>query len=176
MIITVFTGHRIDEPGRTPPRFPATAAPKAAKCITALMHPGVAISSLANGGDILFQEAAFAAGLTRHIILPLPYEAFLTRSVATEAPGDWVNRAHTLWSATPAANRREIDVPPNENPFERCNSEMLTLARSLGSDIRFIALWDGKDSGRPGGTFDMIEKARALGAAISIIGTADLMT
>lgn len=174
MNISLFTGHRVDEPGRTPPRFPAHLAAAAAKRIASLLTPGLALSSLANGGDILLQEAALAAGLERHIVLPMPFERFVQRSVITAAPGDWERRARSIWAATPAANRHILDVPPSDNPFVACNDALLTLARSFGQEMRLIALWNGQDSGRPGGAGDMIAKARMAGIAVVVIDPAEL--
>ena len=59
----LFTGHRIDEPGRVLPRFPADKAPLVRAAIRAALEreralgrPLVGLAGAASGGDIMFHE------------------------------------------------------------------------------------------------------------------------
>src|SRR5262249_11905310 len=75
----LFTGHMVDLPSRPRPRFPPRMETAAAHEIAAAMDRKlehvdvghvVAISSLARGGDILFQEHAAGRRLACYIVLP----------------------------------------------------------------------------------------------------------
>jgi len=166
----LFTSHRIDAPGRPTLRFPAARAPNAAQAIANALpqDAGIGISSAANGGDILFLEACAARAIPCHIILPFPPEDFLRRSVATDAPGEWEARFQRLWSATPTDNRHILTVPEGANPYAACNDTLLAHAAKLGSP-HVIALWDGNTGGGPGGTSDLVAKARARDWPVTVI-------
>lgn len=166
----LFTGHRIDAPDRRTPRFPAPRAATAAQAIAKALpqDAGIGISSAANGGDILFLEACAARAIPCHIILPFPPEEFLRRSVATDAPGDWKARFHHLWSATPSDHRHILTMPEGADPYAACNDALLAHAEKLGTP-QVIALWDGNTGDGPGGTSDLVTKARARGWLVTMI-------
>jgi hypothetical protein len=166
----LFTGHRVDASDRPTPRFPVACAATAARDIANALpqDAGNGISSAANGGDILFLEACVARAIPCHIILPFPPEEFLRRSVATEAPGGWEAKFHHLWSNTPTDRRHILTVPKGTNPYAACNDALLALADELGAP-EIIALWDGQTGDGPGGTADLIAKARAKGWPVTVI-------
>jgi hypothetical protein len=169
----VFTGHMIDRPNRATPRFPprlekAAAAAIEAK-IEAAMVPGmVGLASGARGGDILFHEIARALGLGTIVVLPFAPKIFEKTSVAGVRSGAWVARFRRLWSATPEANRLVMGLPNKSAAFTACNTKLIDLAAARGP-FRLIALWNGEESGKPGGTDDMIRQAKASGAEVDII-------
>ena len=87
----VFTGHMVDLPARPHPRFPPRMEADASREIAAAMDRGrervaaadvIAVSSLARGGDILFQEHAGACRLPSYVVLPFEPDVFLRKSVA----------------------------------------------------------------------------------------------
>lgn len=166
----LFSGHRLDEPDRTTPRFPASRISDSSHAIAATLpaNAGVGISSAANGGDILFLEACAARAIPCHIILPFPPEKFVQTSVATDAPGDWVARFRFLWGATPDTRRRVLMLTDDTSPYAACNNALIEMAGRLGRP-RVIALWDGKESDRPGGTDDLVAKTRARGWPVTVI-------
>jgi hypothetical protein len=84
----LFTGHMVDLPGMPRPRFPPRLEFPAAHAIEAAIdrqleraQPGdvVAISSLARGGDILFQEGAEVRRLTSCVVLPFEPQVFVRK-------------------------------------------------------------------------------------------------
>ena len=168
--IVVFTGHRIDAPDRPTPRFPASCAETAAQAIADALpeNAQIGLCSAANGGDILFLEACAARAIPCHIILPFPPEEFLRRSVATDALGDWEMRFHRLWSDTPIDHRHILTVPEGTNPYAACNDALLVLADALGAP-EVIGLWDGQTGDGPGGTADLVAKARDRGWPVTVI-------
>lgn len=165
-----FTGHRVDAPDRPAPRFPASRVAAAALAMTEALPPGtrLGVSSAANGGDILFLEACTARAIPCHIVLPFPAEDFVRRSVATDSPGDWEARFHSLWSATPETRRHVLSLPEGTDPFAACNDALLTMAARLGSPA-VIALWDGREADGPSGTADLVAKARTRGWPVTVI-------
>ncbi len=164
---TVFTGHRIDVPGRDPPRFPPRRIAAARKWIAERVFPAdVCLSSLANGGDILFAERSWEVGAIHHIVLPFAPERFIESSVRTDAPGDWVARFRAIWDATPD-ERRHVLRGPGDQDYDACNRALIAIALKAPAPRRLLAIWDGRDSGKPGGTSSMIALARAAGFDIA---------
>jgi hypothetical protein len=104
----LFTGHRIDSPGRKTPRFPAAASDAVAGEIQCALdeilashgNDAVGVAGAASGGDILFHEACLARGIPSTIYLALPPEGFAARSVEDAGP-DWVARYYALLGKLP---------------------------------------------------------------------------
>lgn len=165
LTVTVFSGHRVDDPDRDPPRFPAAWVPDAERWIDRQMERGPCYSGAANGGDIMFLEAALARGLETHAFLPLPVEAHVRTSVASAAPGDWESRFRRIWAALPKACRHEARGSGDGDPFAQANGRILEAAagraQTLGAPLRMLAIWDGAPGDGPGGTADMVARARA---------------
>ena len=154
----LFSGHRIDPPGAPTPRFPLHREGAARDWLAAQLRPGdIAISSLADGGDILFAEACRAKGLQHHIFLPSPSEAFLDTSVAEP----WRSRFHRIWDTTPP-DCRTILPDPGADPFDACNRAMVVFGETFHMPRILMTIWDGKP-GPAGGTASMVALALALG-------------
>jgi tetratricopeptide (TPR) repeat protein len=171
--VVLFSGHRIDAPGRDTPRFPPQKADAAARRIDAeLDRLGVgaddlALAQAAAGGDILFLEACRRRGLRCEILLPFPEPEFVERSILGSAQGDeWRARFYALKDGlAPSAVRimpAELGpTPRNVDPYERCNLWLLCTALAHGTDkLHFICLWDGAEGDGPGGTAHMASEAR----------------
>src|SRR5882757_3497110 len=84
--VFLFSGHMVDAPDRSPPRFPPDKEPLAAAAIDKLLDElgagttDVAISSGACGGDLLFAESCLQRRLRVEIYLPLMQEEFVKES------------------------------------------------------------------------------------------------
>lgn len=168
-----FTGHMIDLPGRTVPRFPPEAETDAARAIAKAVKRQaskrtIGFASAARGGDILFHEVAREAGVQTVIILPFGPEKFVETSVAGVSNGKWVERFWDLWNATPTGGRIVLNLDEGDAAYAACNEKTLSLAGEHGT-FRLIALWDGKDDGGLGGTAHMIETAKTENAHIDVI-------
>lgn len=168
----------IDLPDRATPRFPARlegAAAKAIKAkIAAVKRPAmIGIASGARGGDILFHEAARGLGLATTIVLPFAPEAFEAMSLGTFPESDWSGRFKKLWNATPEDDRLVMGLPEVDESFAACNNKLIELAAARGP-FHLIALWDGEESGLPGGTDDLVRKARAQSAGVDVVAPQDL--
>jgi hypothetical protein len=173
----LFSGHMVDLPSRPHPRFPPTMVPAAADAIAAAMDlqlepfdPAtvIAISSLARGGDILFQEHARGRNLTPHVVLPFKPEVFVEESVRGVETGDWEERFWRVWNRTPPEHREILTVAKDENPYKACNKRLLELAHQLSEKVTLIALSDGTADGA-GGTQDLIHRTREVGGHTEVI-------
>ena len=183
--VLLFTGHRLDVPGRTAPRFPAAAEPLAGELIAGAIAdeldgaagPLAGLAGGASGGDILFHEAAERLGVPTELYLALPPDDYCAASVADAGPG-WVTRFTALCDGLP------IRLLPEGMPrdalglsvWERSNLWMLDSAFEwTAGGVAVIALWDGQESDGPGGTADMVARARARGARVRLLDAGRLL-
>ncbi|MGB0083951.1 MAG: hypothetical protein WBP94_01060 [Rhodomicrobiaceae bacterium] len=180
--VLIFTGHMTDAPNRRLPRFPPSLEPFAAKAIDAQITAfrarfgtGIGIASGARGGDILFHEACTANGLPTILVLPFSVDAFRRRSISGAATGDWEARFDALWHRLLPENRIILDGEHDPDPFGACNREMLALAQRHGKHVEHLALWDGADIGKPGGTGAFVQEVRARGGHVMHLDTRQLL-
>ena len=176
----VFTGHRIDAPGRSEPRFPARAEAAVKGAIRAAVlelrrQSTVGIAGGASGGDLLFHEVCAELGIATLLRLALPVDEYLRASVS-EAGESWVRRFEALverggpnnirvLAATATTLIESQDVEPGV--WERANLWMLEEARSLAQERTLLALWDGKGGDGPGGTEHLVRSAPAYGVQVA---------
>jgi hypothetical protein len=175
----LFTGHMVDLPNRPRARFPPEMETAASREIAAaidrqLEHVGVsevvAISSLARGGDILFQEHAVARHLASYIVLPFEPQVFLKKSVLGVPTGDWEARFWHIWNRTSCEQREVFTSLRNENPYEACNQRQLQIAQQKSDEIILVALFGGT-ADDVGGTRDLIRRVREAGGRVDLIDT-----
>jgi len=171
----------IDEAGRASERFPQDMTELAAAAIAkklAELEAGdrdLALSEGACGGDLLFAQAALDRGMWLELLLPFDEPEFIERSVAF-AGEQWVDKYYKVKSAARARIRvmpAELgSTPPNRDPYERANLWLLYTALAWGPDqVRFIALWNGEKSGKPGGTDHMMDAVRKRSGRVSTLDT-----
>ena len=184
--VLLFTGHQIDAPGRTDPRFPAVKEEVARAAIRdaverelARCGAAVGIAGGASGGDILFHEVCLDLGIETRLYLALPPDAYVSESVAPAGP-DWVRR---FWDLTarvqaPPVLSRTTALPgwlrhrKGYSIWQRNNLWMLNEALAEGAqNVTLIALWNGREGDGPGGTAHMIEIARGRGAEVRVLDT-----
>ena len=185
----LFTGHRVDEPGRAIPRFPAAQEAKAREAIRAAVMseaagngaPIVGLAGGASGGDLLFHDVCEDLGLERRMHLIMPRDEYVRASVATAGP-DWIKRFdhhHETAARRVYQASKELPVWLQEKKgytvWQRANGWMLHNALAAGeSGVVLIALWDGKGGDGPGGTQHMVETAGERGARTVVIDTKKL--
>lgn len=180
--VFVFSGHLVDEPGRTPPRLPDDER-TLARLYRALLDvldayaagaEDLALTQGACGGDLLFTAACVARGVEVRWLQPFDEARFIEQSV---------DCAGEAWHARYAHLRAQLAAPPRalpavlgsavdatDDPYRRCNLWLLDTARAYGlGKLRFVCLWDGETSDHGGGTAAMAQHAAALGAPLLII-------
>lgn len=179
--VFLFSGHMVDAPDRTEPRFPADREALAAAAIDAKldeldMSPDdLAICGGACGGDILFAESALRRDCPVQLHLQYREPDFLRASVAFAGP-EWVDRYYAIRDhalTTVHIQTDRLGPPPTDrNPYERNNLWQLYTALAHGAEaVRFIALWNGAGGAGPGGTRHMVDEVRAHAGRAHIIDT-----
>lgn len=175
----LFTGHRIDTPDRKTPRFPPAKEKHARAMIFEAVRsvkakvkgPLYGIAGGACGGDILFQEICEALEIPSEMYLVLPKNEYIKASVADGGP-DWVERFNRLYDKAKAkilsdSHRlpRWLRAKKDYDIWQRSNLWMLHNALCISQDhLTLIALWDGARGDGPGGTEDMVDRAKDRGA------------
>ena len=176
--VLLFSGHRVDVPGRAPARFPAGRVAAAAAAIDGALDaldtgPGdLALTQGSSGGDLLFAEGCVQRGVELRLMLPRDESQFIDESVRASVDGErWAER----YRAVRAALRRAPEVLPGAlagasrgaDRFERCNDWLLDTALAWGRErLRFICLWDGAPSGGRGGTAHLVDEVRRRGLPV----------
>ena len=184
--ILLFTGHMIDAPGRAKPRFPPGKEGVAREAIRGAIERelgrpgGVAggIAGGASGGDILFHELCADLGIPTQLFLALPKGQFIAESV-NPAGGNWRERFDSLVEKLPArvlAATKELPSwlveKPDYSIWQRNNVWMLHNALAqAGESLSMIALWNRETGDGPGGTGDLVERARQRHAEIILLDT-----
>ena len=176
--VIVFAGHRVDEPGRPEPRFPATAEAESRArelILRALRERQVAdanlkvLASAAPGSDIICLEVCKELGIESTVCLPMPKDLFA--SLAFSGLDSWRSRfLKLIGERQPLVLSDQAGLPRwlqaiGSNPWERGNRWMLEMAQTSGArKVSLIALWDGKETGDgSGGTAHMVRIAREAG-------------
>ena len=185
--VLLFSGHRVDAPGRARARFPSALVPPAAAAIAAALDAlgtgaaDLALAQAAAGGDLLFAQACVARGVRVRWLLPLPEAEFIAQSVRGVAgPEDWPARYLALrarLAEPPIVMPAEAGAPlAHADLFARANRWLLAHALAHGADkLRFICLWDGAaDGDGPGGTAQMVAEVRRLPVPITWVDTRTL--
>ncbi|WP_020561440.1 TRAFs-binding domain-containing protein [Methylosarcina fibrata] len=184
--VFLFSGHRVDPPGRRPPRFPHNKSAIAAEKITAALiaqgagEGDLALTQGASGGDLLFAEACARLGVRLQWLQPFTEAEFIQRSILpSEAGQDWRARYYELkgrLSMPPRAMPEALGpLPEGADPYERCNLWLLYTALALGIDkVHFICLWNGEGGDGPGGTAHMYREVNGRTGQVTWIHTGKL--
>lgn len=167
--VVVFSGHMVDAPGRTPPRFPSAREPEIRAEIKRKLQEaraGFGYSSAACGGDIIFCECLLEMGAKVNLVLPCPVDAFKRQSVSFAGP-EWERRFHSvLGSANTilianASAYATTDADPASSVALTYSNRIVTglavlQAQALDVELQAIALWDGKPGDGSGGTSSVV--------------------
>jgi hypothetical protein len=179
--VLLFSGHMIDAPGRSEPRFPADKEKVAAKAIVETLNQlgagpkDLALCAGACGGDLLFAEACLKLGVHTQVRIPFDEPTFLKESV-TFAGGNWRDRffdvkmnPNTLLLVMP----QELGPTPDDvNPYEKNNLWQLHTALSIGAEkVRFICLWNRKGGDGRGGTKHMHDEVKKRAGQVFVLDT-----
>jgi hypothetical protein len=183
--VIVFTGHRIDKPGRKPPRFPKETEGEARRMIaeavvaerTKADGEVVGLAGGASGGDILFHEVCGEQGVKTQLFIVGSRDAYVRKSVQDGGP-QWVERFDRLHATLPVRvlgnSQGAVELPrwlkpaKNYSVWERNNRWILNNALVHGaSRVILVALWNERiaPDGR-GGTRDMVKTAEERGARV----------
>ena len=177
--VVAFSGHMIDAPGRTPPRFPAKDEARVREQVMdrmAALSPAAVYGSAACGADLLFLEAARELGCETHVVLPFPAQAFRGTSV-DYAGADWAGRfERALAAADSVTIASDHAARGSTATFDYANLVLtgmaLLRARLLDTSMRALAVHapDGNTLG--GGTASVLAawKERGLDTDVVVLG------
>jgi hypothetical protein len=175
--VLIFSGHRIDAPGREPARFPSEAAGETAELIrTAIRRektlagaaPVIGFAGGASGGDILFHEVCEELGVPTTVMLALAPDLFAARSVDDAGPESRA-RSDRICKTHPISVLTEGDATGVgwNDVWKRANAWILDTALAVGADAHtLIVLRDAEAGDGPGGTEQMLQAARARGVNV----------
>ena len=174
--VVAFSGHMIDAPGRTPPRFPASDEARVRELVMermAALAPAAAYGSAACGADLLFLETARELGCETHVVLPFPAGDFRRTSV-DYAGADWAARferalaaADSVTVASDHAARGSIAT------FDYANLVLtgmaLLRARLLDTPMRALAVHAPGGNALGGGTASVLAAWKQRGLEADVI-------
>ena len=185
--VFLFNGYMIDAADRLTPRFPndksGIAAEKIAEVLAALgaNENDLALAQGAAGGDILFAEACAKRGVCIRLLQPYQEAEFVQRSILPSEQGEsWRTRYFKLAAQLKSPPRNMSDAlgdidEEDRSPYERCNLWLLYTALAYGiGKVRFICLWDGGDSGKPGCTAHLYQEVNKRTGQVTWLDTRKL--
>jgi hypothetical protein len=181
LCVVLFAGHRIDEPARPQPRFPAGAVERAKALIRdALVKVGgddmelLGLASAAPGGDILFHEVCEELGMRSIPCLPMPAATYAKHTFG--GVDEWRSRFLNLLDRARERKSDILELSDREglprwlhgtgvNAWERGNRWVLHMGQAAEARrTTLLALWDGQPAGDDvGGTAHMVNVVRAAG-------------
>jgi len=169
--VVAFTGHMVDAPDRSVPRFPSTLAPAVEAAVRqrlAQLHQPVFYGSAACGADLIVIEAALALGAEVNVIMPFDSQDFVRTSVAVGGAA-WLPRFDAaLERATRIIYATEERYLGDDVLFEHAALLVEGLAVLRASQLqitpRLLCVIDEASGGRTGGTLSGFERwTRSVG-------------
>lgn len=164
--VVLFAGHRLDEPGRTPPRFPLECEGRARQAIRAALRDiaegprGVlGIAGAADGGDILFHEVCEELGIESEVCLALPPAEYVHTSVQPS----WRERFHRLLDTHMVV---VLDAGPGDVWLRDQQWQLGRVQERHPARTVLLALLAQTETDTPGGTSGIARMARARGIEV----------
>ena len=180
------SGHMIDAPDRAEPRFPPEKENAVRHHIAQALEDwqvgdrDLAVCGAARGADILFAESCLERGAHVRLLIAVPEEEFLDRSVRLNT-GNWVERYFALRNhrnvETLFQHERSEQPAGDLDPFESDNLWIIETAREEAGTGKLYAVlvWDEKSSADgPGGTAHFAKQIEKLGGEIRIVNPTKL--
>jgi hypothetical protein len=183
--VLLFTGHRVDDPGRPTPRFPPDKVEMARQEIGAAIDRAIeahgkhltGIAGAASGGDIVFLQECLARGVEATAFLVVPEQSYAQMSVSSAGP-EWTRQFYELLKKIPSrVLQPSLELPkwlaekPDYDVWQRSNLWMMHNALAHGSSrVTLLALWNGQTGDRPGGTADMVDQIQRRGGEVIVLG------
>jgi hypothetical protein len=169
----------VDAPGRKAPRFPPSKERAVQASITEQLRrwgvgpQDIGICGGARGADIIFAEECLKLVASVILLIALPEEEFLARSVRLPE-SDWEARYRALRARCETHFQHEEwgDRYLDLDVFSRNNIWCLELAYSMVSaeNVYGLLVWDERRAGDgPGGTSDFATRVRARGGHVAIV-------
>ena len=179
--VIAFSGHMIDAPGRTTPRFPAAIESHVTEALRekiASLGPSIGYTQAACGADILFLEAMQDAGYQTQIVLPFPEASYIETSVRF-AGEIWVERfARVIARANRVIVATEEAFNGDDVLFEHASNLIQGMAflraRELSTQPLMLTVLEKDLPERVGGTAATARYWTQIGGRIANIDIATL--
>ncbi len=163
--ILIFSGHMVDNQTKTTPRFPEAITDQVYEKIYKRLSSKnnlITFSSLANGADILFVEAAEKLNAKINIVLPCSIELFNQTSVQNSGTQNWSERFYKIINS--AANKHILHRNTNQLTsavYSFANEITYGLgknhAKNLNAKIQTMAVLSNADEGKLGGARSVVD-------------------
>ena len=177
--VAIFAGHMVDQPGRSPERFPESLVPRVQEEIEAWLDREdvqIGFSSAAYGSDLLFLETLLKRGGEAHVILPFDPRVFRETSVAIGGK-TWVDRYQYILERSIVETVSDRPLKFGEVAYDHANQFLhgraIMHAGRLSTDLLRLAVWDGQGGDGPGGTNDVVFQWRRFTRPIDVIPVPD---
>lgn len=183
--VVVFSGHMIDQPGRTHPRFPGYLEKRVGEEIRKKLDEldiGFGYSSAACGSDIIFIEEMLKRknrlknekDIEVNIILPFPEDQFQRASVDIIPAANWGARyCRVIKKATKVIVASDHRATSSGVAYQYANLLQSGLAilraKTMDTDMTPLVIWDGKGGDGEGGTSAMVTHWKSHGFVPEII-------
>jgi len=174
--VCVFSGHMLDRPDQETKRFQPADIDRVQSEISQFFDSnciGITYSSAACGSDILFLEEAIRRGVESIVVLPFSPEDFMRSSVSFAGP-DWEQRFDkVLNSVSNVINLDDDASAPGAIAFTYTNRYLdgaaMLRARALETETCCLAVWDGSNPRRKGGTSEIVGHWKQRREDLSVI-------
>lgn len=171
--VAVFSGHRFDRQGRTPPRLRETDAEALKARLAAWLareRPPAVFCSLSVGADLLFAEAALEQEIPVHLVLAASPEAI--GRLEGEPFARWGQRFNQVCAR--AGSLMVLGTGTvSAAAFGHCNRVFAGLAwlkaDNLDVRVRGLAVWNGCPGDDSGGTSECVDGWREQGMRVDVI-------
>jgi len=179
--VLLFTGHLIDPIGRENERFPFGMVQEARRLMQkeldalVTVPAGIAVSSLAAGGDMIFAEEVLKRKIPLVVFIPFDQEKFLAASVKYlkgipgEDPKEWESDFHEVLSKATAIHELKCEAELSAC-YASCNDAMLNYAleqtQHQPEKVLALALMNDSAGIERGGTADFVNRMHAKGIPI----------
>ena len=174
--VAVFTGHMIDRPGRTSPRFPPQLEGAVRAAIRDRLRASgarIGYASAACGSDILFLEEILDLGGEAHVVLPYDRDQFLADSVEILPGSDWGERCRRVLERAEVTTASHQRLAVGGISYDYANMFLHGLAtlraEHLDTELVALAVWDGRPGDGPGGTASTVARWQSQGLAVDVI-------
>jgi hypothetical protein len=160
-MMLVHAGNRVDQPGRTPPRFPAEREQYVRERLDALLGllaPDGIVTSAAAGADLLLIEAATDRSIPLHLVLPFEPRRFRATSVADQGPR-WTRSFDAVLDRS-LHSLQVLDLDTDEEGMRSGNGALIQRALSLApGNVLAVAVRPHCGEDPPSVTDDFVRRA-----------------
>ena len=170
-MIVVHAGNRVDEPGRTPPRFPPGREGYVRERFDALLDLGIdaVVTAAAAGADLLLVEAALERRVPVHLVLPFEPERFRVESVEDRGPR-WEDSYDVAVDAVVnlgAGSLQVLELEATDAGFRAANLVLVERACALDPGrVLAVVVRPRAPSDAPSVTDDFVEHAERAGLLV----------